>query len=289
MVNGRISDRSYRRIRRFGRATFRWVLGNVDRLLMQSLGDADRVSQLVGGSPAVGRVAVIGNSKFDQDIARLTPEQTFDLRLSLRLPQGAEVIVAGSTRSASEEAEVLATYLALREQSPDLCLIVAPRHIERAEEVVGAMSAAGLQGIRKTRLAQTTGPARHLVLDTYGELANLYAVATLVFIGNTFPPVVQGGGQNLIQPLSHGKPVIVGPNTASCRAEVALALDAQVCFQVSNRGEFIGTAQRLLGDPDLRSRISVAARALVDENRGVSRRYAVTVAELARSTSSQVE
>ena len=166
-------------------------------------------------------------------------------------------------------------------------LSLSPRHIERAGEVAAAMTDAGLMAVRRTCLHTSSGPVRHLVLDTYGELANLYAVADVVYIGNTFPPVVQGGGQNLIQPLAHGKPVIVGPYTASCRSEVAMAREVGVCFQVGSRAELVREAQRLLADAGLRAQIEVRARALVERNRGVARRYAMAVAELARAGSSQ--
>ncbi|MFX8848739.1 hypothetical protein ABTM68_21080, partial [Acinetobacter baumannii] len=69
--------------------------------------------------------------------------------------------------------------------------------------------------MRRTQLATHTGVARHLVLDTLGELAQVYALAAVVFVGNSIPPVVDGGGQNLLQPLAHGKPVLFGPYTAT--------------------------------------------------------------------------
>jgi len=179
----------------------------------------------------------------------------------------------------------------MRAAFPELCLLVAPRHIERADEVAEAMRAAGLSPVRKTQLADSPlsrgveeGRVRHLILDTFGELANVYAVATLAFIGNTFPPVVQGGGQNLLQPLAHGKPVLFGPYIATIRSEVALAREAGVGFPVADSAELAAEGLRLLKEEAMRREIEVRALALIAANRGVSAKYAEAVAEAADRT-----
>src|SRR5437764_11134748 len=117
----------------------------------------------------------------------------------------------------------------MRNVVPELCLLIAPRQIHRADEVMAAMRTAGLQPYRKTALLET-GRQQHLVLDTMGELANVYAVADIAFVGNSFEPVVKGGGQNLLQPLAHGKPVFFGPRHATIRSEVSLVTEAGVGF-----------------------------------------------------------
>lgn len=289
MVNGRISERNFRRVRRFGRGLFRWMLSNMDRLLVQSEADAERIRALGEGLDAPGRVAVLGNSKFDQEIARLTPEARLALRRELKLPDEAPVFVAGSTRSSEEEAQVVAAYQQMRARFPDLCLLLAPRHKERAEEVVRAAQAAGLSPVRRTQLTAAEAPVRHLVLDTLGELANVYAVATFTFVGNSFEPVVKGGGQNILQPLAHGRPVLFGPRTATIRSEVALALEAGVGFRVVDSVELAAAGIRLLEDPVALHAMESRALALIAASRGVSARYAAAVADLANRTSSSSE
>ena len=228
LVNGRISDKNFARVRKYGGALFRWMLGNMDRLLMQSPSDAERVALLAGKGNAKkikgrreqeeeqesGRIAVVGNSKFDQAIARLDTEAVSNLRRDLKLPHAAPVFVAGSTRSPEEEAQVFAAYQTMQTEIADLCLLVAPRHIERAGEVAEAMRHAGLQPVLRTELDSIAAPLQHLVLNTMGELANVYAVAAIAFVGNSFAPVNKGGGQNLLQPLAHGKPVLFGPKNS---------------------------------------------------------------------------
>lgn len=281
LVNGRISEKNFQRVQgRVGGWLYRWMLSNMDSLLMQSKKDAERIGSL-GAGQAVG---VLGNSKFDQEIARLNPEQVQALRQELKLPTAAPVFVAGSTRSAEEETQVLDAYKAMRAQIPDLCLLIAPRQIDRAEALSDAMRAAGLNPVRRTQLANASAPVTHLILDTIGELAKVYAVADIAFVGNSFAPVNKGGGQNLLQPLAHGKPVLFGPLTATIRSEVALATEAGVGFVVADSAALAQQGLRLLQDAELRSEIEQKALALIAANQGVSARYAEAVVEMADRT-----
>ncbi|MDW8207343.1 MAG: glycosyltransferase N-terminal domain-containing protein [Chloroherpetonaceae bacterium] len=287
LVNGRLSERNYRRARRFAPGWMRWMLGHVDCLLMQSGGDAMRVQELLGSAKAPGRIQVIGNSKFDQEIPRLTPGQVDALRIELQLPREAPVFVAGSTRSPEEEAVVIRAYCQLRTEYPELCLIIAPRQIDRAEAVAQAMRAAGLHPVRRTRLQGASGPVQHLILDTMGELACVYAVATVAFVGNSFPPVVKGGGQNLLQPLAHGKPVLFGPFTATIRSEVALAVQHGVGFPCPDGNALVAQARTLLANGALRCEIEQRAVALIAAHRGASARYAQEVIHLIQNRKAQ--
>ncbi len=278
LVNGRISEKNFQRVQgRIGGWLYRWMLSNMDCLLMQSKKDAERIGALGAGQD----IAVLGNSKFDQEIARLNPEQSKALRQELKFPDSAPIFVAGSTRSSEEEAQVLSAYRTMREQIPELCLLIAPRQTERAGELSEAMQAAGLNPIRRTQIAAATAPVTHLVLDTIGELAKVYAVAAVTFVGNSFAPVNKGGGQNLLQPLAHGKPVLFGPLTATIRSEVALATEAGVGFEVADGAALAQQGLRLLQDPDLCCDIERKAIALISANRGVSGRYADAVVEMA--------
>ena len=291
IVNGRISEHSFERTRRIASGLYKWMLSNVDELLMQSQPDAGRVRAL-GHFTDTGRVTVVGNSKFDQEITPLSPAQVLELRRSLHLPSDAPVFVAGSTRSMEEEAQIIAAYNTMRAQRPDLCLIIAPRYIERAEELAQAMRAAGLSPILRSQITQDKGTnpdtadverseTSVVILNTMGELANVYAVASFAFVGNSFPPVNKGGGQNLLQPLAHGKPVLFGPHTATTRSEVALAKAANVGFAVADGAQLAREGLHLLADDALRARIETDAKNLIASNKGVSRRFAVAVAQAA--------
>ena len=104
-----------------------------------------------------------------------------------------------------------------------------------------------------------------------GELANVYAVAAFAFVGNSFPPVTKGGGQNLLQPLAHGKAVLFGPYTATTRSEVALAMEAGMGFQVADGVALAQKGLELLTNADLRTEIAAHAIDLIAANKGVSR------------------
>ena len=286
MVNGRISEKSFRRAAGAGGWIFRWMLHNMDCLLMQSETDAARIRSLGNFGEDAERVAVLGNSKFDQAIAPLAPQEVLDLRRDLGLPDDAPVLVAGSTRSPEEESQVIAAYQTMQKSCENLCLIIAPRQINRADELAAALESAGIAATKRTERAfrHPTPDTRHpvLILDTMGELVNVYAVATIAFVGNSFQPVVKGGGQNLLQPLAHGKPVFFGPHTATIRSEVALVTQAKVGFLVKDAEELAREGTRLLQDAAARIEIERNALELIRANRGVSARYAAEVAKLAR-------
>ena len=284
MVNGRISEKSFARSKKYASWLFKWMLANMDSLLMQSESDARRIMKLAGSEVTSDKIQVVGNSKFDQEVARLSQQETGALRAELGFPHSSPIFVVGSSRSPEEEAIVIEAYLAMRAKFSELCLLIAPRQIERAEELAQAMRNAGLTPIRRTQLkTQNFAEVRHLILDTIGELANVYALATFAFVGNSFDPVVKGGGQNLIQPLAHGKPALFGPRHATIRSEVALVLDAGVGFEVKDGKSLAEEGIRLLEGEDYLNQIERKALALVEANRGVSKKYAALAIETLHS------
>lgn len=275
LVNGRISDRSIGKYRRW-HLFFAWVLSHFDRILVQSPRDAERL-RLIGADAA--RVEVFGNAKFDQLSGRLEAEQITALRRSLKLPEGAPVWVVGSTRLPKEERQVIQAYRKARKALPDLALIHAPRHIERAEEVAAMMREAGLAPVRRTQLGNASGPVSVLILDTLGELANVYAVGDVAFVGNSLVP--PGGGQNPLQPLAQGKPVLYGEYMANFRDIVAMAEEAQVGFAVADADDLAARLVDLLRSPQERAAIAERALALIEANRGAADRYADAIVALA--------
>jgi 3-deoxy-D-manno-octulosonic-acid transferase len=280
IVNGRLSERSHRRIVKFARPIFVWMLSNMTRVLVQGEADAARFRSLLPAERSTD-VVVLGNSKFDQAIARLNSQERATLKQALKLPEASLVFLAGSTRSPEEEEVVISAYLQAKQRMPDLCLVIAPRQIDRAQELESRMRSHGLNPVRKTQIALHEGSVQHLILDTMGELANAYAVCDAAFVGNSFEPVVKGGGQNLLQPLAHGKPTLFGPRVATIRSEAALALEHGVGFQAASAEELTASLIRILQDPELRGKISIEAVHLIEANRGVSQKYASAVMEAA--------
>jgi 3-deoxy-D-manno-octulosonic-acid transferase len=202
LANGRVSDRSfarYLRVKRLARALWR----DVDLYLVQTQRDRDRLESL-GVEPR--RVRVAGNLKCEVRLKRSKPGEVALIKKRLGVSRGVRVVVAGSTR-AGEEALILQGFRAARRRRGDVCLVLAPRHPERVEEVERACRSAGWSVARKTRLRR--GDRWDiLILDTLGELAYFYALGDAAFVGGSLVP---WGGHNILEPAFYGKPVFFGP------------------------------------------------------------------------------
>jgi 3-deoxy-D-manno-octulosonic-acid transferase len=263
IVNGRISDRSYRRYR-WVRRLFRRVLDQVALFCMQSEEDARRIINL-GARPE--RVVVTGNLKMEAAPAGDGAEQLWRRLLHLG---PARVWIAGSTHRGEEE-PILDAYRALRAEAgaaAPLCLILAPRHPERVDEVEGLCRARGLVPVRRSRIAPGP-PSEVIVLDTVGELATLYAVAEVIFVGGSLIP---WGGHNVIEPARHAKPVVFGPHMTNFRDAAALLLRADAGIQLRDAAELLPTLRRLLGDAEARRALGAAAGAAVLGHQGACQR-----------------
>lgn len=264
LVNGRISDRSYPKYVRV-----RWLLRSsvqcYDVILARSAQDAERFRAL-GADPE--RVVLAGNVKFDQADAPVTPQEAAALREEFHIPPDAPVWVVGSTRVAEEEQMVWAAHNLATQSVPGLVLVHAPRHIERVEEVNAAMRAAGLAPVRRTQLAGVRGRPRAIILDTFGELGRVYAIGDVALIGNSLTP--PGGGQNLLQPLAQGKPVLIGPYASNFRDVVAEAMSHDLAYEVTSARDIAGRLVSLLRDAGGRRRIEGRALELICANRGAA-------------------
>jgi len=250
IANGRISDRSFRRYLRV-RWLMRRVLADVSVFAMQSEEDARRI--VVLGAPPE-RVVVTGNLKSD-----LVPEtDAADAVWRERLGLGAtdRLWIAGSTHR-GEEAIVLDAFLRARARCPGLVLLLAPRHPERAGEVSELIRERGLAPARRSRLPEGRAPGAVVVLDTVGELATLYALAEVVFVGGSLVPV---GGHNVLEPAMRGKPVLYGPHTSNFRESALLLESSGGGLVVKDALELERELSRLLEDRDLARRVGDAAR-----------------------------
>lgn len=272
IANGRISDKSlprYQRLRWF----FRRMLCLVSAICAQSPEDARRFSLI--GAPEE-RVFVTGNTKFDQAAVSAQDVDTQALRESLGMPPQAPVLVIGSSRTPEEELIFAEAYRKLRERFPNLCVVWAPRHVQRSDAVVEALQQKGFQPRRRTEGTPNV-PCEQIVLDTFGELGQVYAVADVTIIGGSFAPL---GGQNLLQPLAHGKPVIHGPYMHNFRDVVGLAHQAQVAWAAADVDEIVELVSKLLQDESLRSQVSARAQQLVAEQQGASQRIIAMLQQL---------
>lgn len=265
ILNGRLSDSSFARARK-GKKFYRYLLRFVDFACVQSPTDAARFVEL--GLPPF-RLAVVGNTKFDQAL-EVADADPVEWRKRLHLPPDSPVIVVGSTRTAEEELLVVEAYQQILKQVTTACLVLAPRHLERVAEIERLMRARGLDPKRRTALAEKGGePAQVVIVDTFGELARLYSVATVAVVGGGFAPL---GGQNLLQPLAHGKPVFFGPHMHNFRDIAALAKFEGVGFEVESAQGLAEAVLHLLANPTRLNEIGEKARTLVRQHQGASER-----------------
>ncbi|MEW6247811.1 MAG: 3-deoxy-D-manno-octulosonic acid transferase [Nitrospirota bacterium] len=269
LVNGRVSSRSFER-QRIGlvRPLYRRMLESVTLCLMQSDRDAERIIAL-GADPA--RVRRTGNIKFDQPLPEVPANGSLS-RDVLRLAEGEELFVAGSTHPGEEE-QLIACYQTLLRRFPSLVLLLAPRHIERAPQVETMIRGKGLEVIRRSRLGAdpaspfntTTAGPRVILLDTRGELATVYRFATLAFVGGT---LIHVGGHNLLEPAVWGKPVWFGPYTDHCQEVADLLIEAGGGRQVRDGEQLAAELAAQLDDRTSLVRMGEAAQRAVLANRG---------------------
>jgi 3-deoxy-D-manno-octulosonic-acid transferase len=276
MINGRISSRSYPRYKMV-RPFFRRVLGDVDRFCVQSEESARRLVDL--GADAA-HIMVTGSLKFDSleipaPAAHGKPRERV-LRF-FRLSPNRTVLVAGSTMR-GEESAVLGAFAKIKSAMPSALLVLAPRHPERFAEVGRLARDAGFVTARRSELPIDAEPrADVVVLDTLGELAQLYHVGTAVFVGGSLEDY---GGHNILEPAIFGKPIVFGPHMQNFKEIADAFLSNDAAIQVQTERELNATLLALVTDPVRRARLGAAARALVEANRGAKAKTLRVIAEL---------
>jgi 3-deoxy-D-manno-octulosonic-acid transferase len=218
VVNARISDHSWPRYRRL-RGLWRPFLNRISRVLAQSQTDADRL-MAIGCLPE--RVTVAGNLKFDVRAAA-EAEAT---RLLKTLASTLRLVVAGSTLE-GEEAALLEAWPRLLEADPQLAMVLAPRHPERFGAVAALLEKSGAAWIKRSDWRteesgaeledplQPLRPGEIVLLDTIGELASVYSLASVAFVGGSLIPA---GGHNPLEPAQFGVPIVMGPHCFNFRA-----------------------------------------------------------------------
>jgi 3-deoxy-D-manno-octulosonic-acid transferase len=276
LINGRISSRSYPRYR-LVRPFIRRVLADVDRFCMQSEESARRVIDL--GADA-GRVGVTGSLKFDSlESPNPSPHGKPRQRVLrfFRIAPSRTVVVAGSTMR-GEETAVLDAFRRMKTAAPGALAVLAPRHPERFAEVERLARAAGFVTTRRSDLPIDAEPrADVIVLDSIGELAELYQLATVVFVGGS---LVDHGGHNILEPAIFGKPIVFGQHMQNFTEIAAAFLTSGAAVQVASERELGEALLELATDPVKRARLGAAARALVEANRGAKEKTLAVIAAL---------
>ena len=262
VVNGRISDRSWPGYRRF-RRLLTGVLQRVDLFLTQTAEDARRLVE-IGAPPEL--VLATGNLKFDVP-APAAPPIIASLRAAFQQAQTGPVIVCGSTVE-GEEPLLLQAFINILASHPRAVMVLAPRHPERFGEVAELLNQLGIRFWRRSLWGGDPILGGVLLIDTIGELAALYALADVAFVGGSLVP---RGGHNIIEPALHGVPIVVGNHTENFRDIVSL-------FQRRDAVRVVGPAELplvlmdLISNPAERAELGRRAAETIRAQMGATQR-----------------
>jgi len=264
LVNGRMSPRSANRFRMFGLIA-RPLLQTLERVCVQLPVYAERFASL---GVVADCVHVTGNMKFDNIPIKQEGERRERFARLMGAGDGVPVIVAGSTHPGEERAMAsIAKRFAGRGIAARF--IIAPRHPPRADSVETEIRRVGLDVARRSGLDGTVPPPRGAVvlLDTVGELELAYGLADAVFVGGT---LVRHGGQNMMEPASLGRAVVVGPYIENFRGEVDMLLDADGLVLAHDEAGVEETLQRWITDPDSAAACGRRAQKVIDDSKGAT-------------------
>ncbi len=261
VVNGRISERAFPRYRR-ARWFFAEVLSLPDAILAQDEASRARFAALMRPGDTV-RLSVGGNLKYDLEPSKTAPPAALTDFLD-RLG-ATQVWIAASTMPPAaegdpdEDAAVIVAFEALRAEFPGLLLILVPRHPERFTAAAERLSAGGLAWLRRSELkdGSTLSLPGVLLLDSMGELATIFPLADVVFMGGT---LAQRGGHNILEPAACGKAVVIGPHMENFPGIAADFREARAVSAIERPEDLAGALRALLLDADLRRETGERAR-----------------------------
>jgi 3-deoxy-D-manno-octulosonic-acid transferase len=266
LANGRVSNRSYPRYKK-GKFFISRLLNKFSLILMQSGQDAARIIAL--GAPKE-KVSVTGNLKFDIPLLNFDNKR-LEIRKKLNLDEKEILIIAGSTHKGEEKA-VIDCFARLKKEYNNLRLLIAPRHIERAEEIENILTKSGLEPVKISSLsiehgAKSAEPV--FILDTIGELRSMYSAADIVFVGGS---LVKKGGQNPIEPASLMKPIIFGKYTFNFQDAIRIFLENDSGVEVDGKEGLYSALKLFLDNPGYRKKLGINARDTIIKNSGSSQR-----------------
>lgn len=272
LANGRISDRSFSGYLRFS-WFFRHALQLFSRLCMQTYLDSQRITAI--GAPA-DRVVTTGNLKYDIPFHQVHDDEKKRLRAIYSIPEDVTVITAASTH-AGEEQQIISAYQTLLKNYRELFLVLVPRHPERSAEVSLLLERSGVPFRRRTTLqeGEELPEGTVLLVDTVGEMMNLYALSDIAFVGGSLVPT---GGHNLLEPASRGVACLFGPHMSNFREIAALVLTYQAGLQVETPQELTEACRELIINRPLRLEYGRNGLKMMTENGGATSRHMEIIA-----------
>ena len=276
LVNGRISDRMLANVPKL-KPLWRWIFSNLDGVLLRSQTDAARFEKLTKILNVAPTQSITGDVKLDAT----SPDDVEEIRRKAREKwrpifdvENAPLFVAGSTHPGEEEM-ILNAFEKLQAEFTNARLIIAPRHIERADEVEKIIAQHKFSVLRRSK--NETVPGAVGLLDTVGELADLYAAADVTFVGGSLIP---RGGHNMLEPVLRGVPVIFGPHIMNFRDAAKLVEDSGTGTRIDDENALCDAVAQWLRDEEKRAAVPERAAHALKPHRGATKRVAEFVAQL---------
>jgi 3-deoxy-D-manno-octulosonic-acid transferase len=273
LVNARLSKRSEMRFHRFLfliAPTFRCL----DAVCVQ---EADDIQRWVDLGVPPERIHHVGSIKYDPAGVRLNPDLPLEILGSFGIDRDSPILFGGSTHAGEEEilGEI---FQRLRTDFPTFRLIIAPRHVERVAEIRTRLERLGLNvSLRSEAGHKRPAQPDCLLLDTTGELQHWYAVATIVFVGKS---LTARGGQNPVEPILAGKPVLFGPHMENFSALAQALVANKAAVQVRDPNSLQQQIAWLLRDREAALKLVFNAQAVLARHDGATLRTATLVIQL---------
>lgn len=263
LINARLSPRSEKRFRMAKLITAPFF-NTLSRITLTEAEDRGRWLSLGVRSELLH---LAGNIKYDNAL----PAQQDALKLPEHLGWGnSDPLFLAASTHAGEEEEVAKAFQITRREFPNLRLVIAPRHVERRMEIVESLKSLGLSiSLRSKGMEQ---PSDLLLLDTTGELSAWYPLASVAFVGKSLPCSVNHGGQNMIEPLQAGTPVLIGPYTSNFEPLATGLCDTGAVQRVSDAASIARSIENLLREPSRREAMLNAAKSILTPHQGATKR-----------------
>jgi len=263
LVNGRISPKSFTRYRRFSFIT-KELLNCFELCMVQSEADKKRFLEL---GVKEEKVINTGNIKFDRVAEKtIKPEERNHWKKLFKIKGEDLVWIAGSTHPGEEE-KLLWTQKRLKDKFKSIKLIIAPRHVERAAQVLDLGKKMGLNVGLRSRLSGEEKDV--IVLDTIGELSRIYSIADIAFVGGSLVPF---GGHNLMEPASFGCPVIFGPHVFNFQDIANTLISENAGAMIEDKEELFKWLLSLFSNKERRSEMGKSALSFIQKNKGATKR-----------------
>ena len=274
LLNGRISHRSVKTYLKAG-SLFKNLFQQFDRLCMQNK-NSHQAALSLGVNPK--KLEVLGDPKLDA-LQTLTEQEKKQLQRAFKLKTDSPLWIAGSTH-AGEETIILDAHQQLKEKYPDLILILAPRRTERTGEIAKLLQKKNISFCRRS-LLKNNEPAGVILLDTMGELGELYSLGQVAFVGCSL--IEPGGGHSLIEPLSHGVVVLHGPHIENIGPIANEANKIGLVFTVYNAEDIQEKVHALLENSNYRIELVAKAKSFINGHKGAAEKMAAITLDILKS------